>query len=127
VVAARRYPNIERVLIARLVGAELAPHAGIETPADFTGQLPFTRVRRIGGYSNRLNDIATVDIDVFHTTYADGTLLAEDIRQYLTATTLDGVDRIDCAAAPRELPWGDGTVRRWNATYRTVTRTLLVP
>jgi hypothetical protein len=119
-----RFPDVQRLLVDDLVAAELAEHAGVETPADFTGKLPFIRVLRIGGGSDRLNDSAAVDVDVFHTTYSAGELLAEQIRQYLCGPPppIPLLDRCVCELAPRELPWGDGTVRRWHTSYQIVAR-----
>ena len=121
----RRFPDVQVLLVRHLEQLLGAGHVGIETPADLTAALPFARVRRVGGLSDRLNDFATVDVDVFAGLYTAAELLAEQIRQDLVGPPppLPLLDRISCDNAPRELPWGDGaTVRRFGATYVTVAR-----
>ncbi len=99
---------------------------GAETPGDFTGRLPFIRARRGGGPSGQLEDQPTVDIDVFTTTYAEGIALAKAIRRWLMPPgrkpPIRWFDRVTCPSGPQELPWGDGVVRRFGATYEVVTR-----
>lgn len=120
----RRYPDVQRLLVDELEGLAGAGRTGIETPVNLADVLPFVRVMRVGGFSDRLNDRATVDVDVFSSTYTAGELLAERVRQHLVGPPPPVVllDRVDCEIAPRELPWGDGTVRRWNATYLVTSR-----
>lgn len=121
----RRFPDVQVLLVRHLEQLLGAGHTGIETPADLAGGLPFARIRRIGGLSDRLQDFASVDIDVFAGGYAATELLAEQIRQDLVGPPppLPLLDRITCETAPRELPWGDGsTIRRFGATYAVVAR-----
>lgn len=119
-----RFPDVQRVLVDGLVVLTGADRTAIETPADLADRLPFVRVLRVGGHSDRLNDVAVVDVDVFAATYTDGEQLAEQIRQYLVGPPppIGVLDRVDCEIAPRELPWGDGQVRRWNATFHITSR-----
>lgn len=124
-----RFPDLEDflvVLLEDLAGGE--QHTGTETPSNLADVLPFIRVIRPpgGGFSDQLNDYGVVDIDVFHRTYRLGAKpLAEDVRQILTTRKhrIVGqvIDRIECTAAPAELPWAPG-IRRVGATYRTVAR-----
>lgn len=120
----RRFPDVQRLLVDELETLAGDGRTAIETPTNLADVLPFVRVLRVGGFSDRINDRATVDIDVFAATYGAAELLAERVRQHLVGppppVTL--FDRIDCEIAPRELPWGDGTVRRWNATYLVTSR-----
>lgn len=119
-----RFPDVQKLLVADLETLAGAGHTGIETPVNLGDVLPFVRVRRIGGPSDRLNDYATVDVDVYEALYGDGELLAEQVRQYLCGPPppIAALDRVDCETGPRELPWGDGNVRRWGATYHVVAR-----
>jgi hypothetical protein len=119
-----RFPDVQRVLVVALPTRVGAGHAGTETPDDLDLTIPFVRVTRVGGPSGPLNDSAVVDVDVFHTTYVAAELLAEQIRQYLCGPPPPAValDRIACDLGPRELPWGDGPVRRWAATYNVISR-----
>ncbi len=123
----RRFPDVQRLLVDELEALAGADRTGIETPTNLGDVLPFVRILRIGGFSDRLNDRSTVDVDVFASTYSAGELLAEQIRQHLVGPPppVTVFDRIDCEIAPRELPWGDGTVRRWNATYAVTSRRYL--
>lgn len=127
----RRFPNVARTVAALLVDAALigATRVGGETPVtlDAAG-LPFIRVRRVGGGSDRLNDYPTVDVDVFHDTAVNGESLAELVRQLLTTPGLPAVplrgllDRVEVVTGPQELPWADTRVRRFGATYRITAR-----
>jgi hypothetical protein len=126
----RRFPNVPRLLASLLTTAAIVPagRVGTETPATLDTQLPFIRVRRVGGNSDQVNDYPTVDVDVFHSTAVNGESLAELVRQYLTtpglpAVPLRGViDRVECMTGPQELPWADTRVRRFGATYRITCR-----
>lgn len=123
----QRFPDVEEilaVLLEPLAGGE--KYTGTETPANLQELGRFIRVRRGGGFSDRLNDYATVDIDAFHTSYRTGVKpLAEAVRQFLTAGPHRHgpvvIDRITCTSAPVEQPWAPG-IRRMLATYRTVAR-----
>lgn len=119
-----RFPDVQKVLVGVFTGLLGAGHAGTETPDNLDQVLPFVRVMRIGGSSGQLDDSAQVEIDVFGTTYAAVEPLAEQIRQLLCGPPPPAVvlDRIVCDVGPRELPWGDGPVRRWNAAYQVVSR-----
>jgi len=119
-----RFPDVQRVVVAELETLAGAGHAAIETPTDLAERLPFVRVMRSGGYSDRLTDHGVVDIDVFAATYTAVELLAEQIRQHLVGPPppIGVLDLVEVEVAPRELPWGDGTVRRFGATYRTHAR-----
>lgn len=119
-----RFPDVQRVLVDALTVFVAADRTDIETPEDLQVRLPFVRVVRTGGGRNRLNDLATVEIDVFAGTYAQGEPLAESISQWLCGPPppISVFDRVVCAVAPRELPWGDVNVRRFGATYQVVAR-----
>lgn len=123
--AATRFPDVQQVLVDALVSLAGADNrTGIETPPDLADRLPFVRVRRIGGPSDRLADYARVEIDVFADRYATVRDLAEDIRQWLCGPPppLPQLDRAVCDIGPRELPWGDGLVRRFGAEYELAAR-----
>ncbi len=123
-VIARRFPDMNvvfRGLIGELVGG--VDNVGPETPDDLAERAWFVRARRIDGGSDDVNDYPAMEVDVFAPTYVVGEPLAERIRQWLTRRRPSPlVDRIDCLAGPRELPWGDGRMRRFGANYDVVTR-----
>lgn len=122
---ATRFPDVQQVLVDSLVTlAGGDDHTGIETPVDLASRLPFVRVRRIGGGSDRLADYPRVEVDVFADGYEPTRQLAEDIRQWLMGPPppVMQLDRVACDIGPRELPWGDGTVRRFGAEYSLVAR-----
>lgn len=120
----RRFPDVQRALVA-ILGPLVGGRAGTETPADLESRMPFVRVTRTGGPSDRVSDFALVDVDVFAATYATAEPLAEQIRQLLTGPPLRAgvviLDRISCESGPTELPWAPG-VRRFGATYLVVSR-----
>ncbi len=124
------FPDVELVLVTVLepmFGGD--EHTGGEAPVDLLAVLPFCRVRRVDGPSDLTNDFAGVDIDVFAETRAVGWPLARDVRDFLTTRRPPSplLDRIHCDIGPREMDWGDGVIRRWNATYRVVARRRSVP
>lgn len=120
----RRFPDVQRVLVEGLEVIVGAGSTGIETPVNLIQVLPFVRVVRAGGSSNRLHDLSSVDVDVFHGRYVDGEALAERIRQYLCGPPppFAVLDRVECDSAPQELPWGDPGIRRFNASYTAIAR-----
>lgn len=120
-----RFPDVEVVIadvIADLFGGP--EHTGGETPADLAGLLPFARVLRIDGPTGRTDDFALVEVDVFAELRTVGKPLADDVRDFLTQRRPPSplLDRIACDIGPRELPWGDGVIRRWGATYTVTSR-----
>lgn len=119
-----RFPDVQRVLVADLEAVAGVDHTGIETPEDLAAALPFIRIRRSGGGSDRLNDFATVDVDCFATTYTEAEQLAERVRQRVVGPPppIAVLDRATCEVGPRELPWGDGQIRRFAATYQIAAR-----
>lgn len=122
---ARLFLDVAQLIIVELESLLGAGRAGVETPANLESVLPFARVQRIAGPRDRLNDLATVTVDVFAATYAVGEPLAEAVCAHLVGppTPIDLLDRIDCEQGPVELPWGDSAdARRWGATFLVVSR-----
>lgn len=120
----RRFPDVQRALVA-ILAPLVGGRAGTETPGDLESKMPFIRVLRTGGPSDHIYDYATVDVDVYASTYTQAEPLAEQVRQLLTGPPLRTdaivIDRISCESAPVELPWAPG-VRRFGATYVVVSR-----
>lgn len=118
------FPDVQRLLVDDLEALAGSGHTAIETPVDLEGKLPFVRVMRTGGPADLVTDYPTIEVDVFAATYTDGVLLAEKIRQRLVGPPppVRVIDRCRCDIGPRELPWGDGIVRRFGATYSMSTR-----
>ncbi len=124
-----RFPDVQRLLVDDLEALAGAGHTGVQTPADLAVVLPFVRVLRVGGGSGRLNDYPVLDIDVFASTYTEGELLAEQVRQRLVGPPPAAVllDSAYCETGPHELPWGDDQIRRFGATYTVTVRRRLMP
>lgn len=122
----RRFPDVTRLLVTALeVWVDGDPtRTGPETPDDLQTRLPFIRAYRAGGGRDRLNDAPTVAIDVFAGSYSQAESLAEDIAQWLCGPPppLAELDRVECDVAPRQLPWGDERIFRFQAQYTAVTR-----
>lgn len=121
-----RFPDIPRTVAKTLEGLAAAGRVGTRTPASLTGLLPFVRVTRDGGYSDRVSDYARISVDVLDTDLIRGEALAEAIRQDLTdgPRRLDAavLDRITCDNAPQEVaPWAPG-INRYTAQYTVVSR-----
>lgn len=119
-----RFPDVARILVEDLEVLAGAGHTGVQTPVDLVAVLPFVRVLRVGGGSGRINDYPTIEVDVFAATYAEAERLAELVRQRLVGPppAQPLLDRADCETGPHELPWGDGEIRRFGATYTVVAR-----
>lgn len=121
-----RFPDIHRLLLAVLEDLAGGPeHLGTQTPADLAARLPFIRVARIGGPSDRISDYARVAVDVFAATYIEAEALAALVHELLTGTRLRAggavVDRVGVDQAPVELPWSP-QVRRFQGRYLFVSR-----
>jgi hypothetical protein len=118
------YPDIERVLCDHF--ADLGT-CGTRTPGDLQGELPFIRIRRVGGIDDQVTDRARVDVEVFTASRADGEVAAEHIRQRLSVrgplyVTSGGrlvvVDRTLLLSGPVELAWPDPVIRMFHASYQ---------
>lgn len=83
--------------------------------------LPFVRVRDIGGNDDGLTDTPLIDIDVFHSTYAEVRDLAMDIQARLlryphrVGTTI--IDEVHTAMRPHDVPWDDERISRFYSSY----------
>lgn len=120
-----RFPDVQRLLLDALEGIVGSGHVGIETPPDLEDQLPYVRVQRVAGSSDRITDSALTTVDVFHGLYGTAHGIAEDIRDWLVGPPppIPRIDHVVCVSAPQELPWDDQSpVRRFGATYRLQTR-----
>lgn len=125
----RLFPDVQALLVASLATFPGVAGCGIETPSDLESHLPFVRVMRIAGPSDRLNDHPTVDIDVWAATYAAGALLARRIQNYLLGPPpIWQLDRSTCEAGPHELPWAEDTggLRRFGMTFHFTARRVAV-
>lgn len=122
----RLFPDVQALLVEDLALFPGVAGAGIETPADLEEQLPFVRVVRGGGSSDRLNDYPRVDLDVFAGTYAGGVLLARRIQNYLLGPPppIWQLDRATCETGVHELPWSEDNSgpRRFAMTFTFTAR-----
>lgn len=120
-----RFPDAQAVLVDLLEQFTGPGRTDTETPDNLLEVLPFIRVLRSGGLSDRVSDHARVEVDVFATTYAQAEETAEAVRQYLIGTPLRSgpavIDRVQCDQGPVEKPWAPG-IRRFGATYSIVSR-----
>lgn len=95
---------------------------GSETDIDLQSNLPYIRVRRIGGADNRVTDASRVDIDVYTIDATAGKTLTETIRQRLisgpSATAHGIIDRAWTESGPQTAPTDDPNLRRVITTYR---------
>ncbi len=122
----RRFPDVVRLLVGELevwVDGD-ATRTGPETPDDLQLKLPFIRVQRPGGGRDRINDYPAVAVDVFANSYSVAEALAEDVDQWLCGPPppIAFLDRVVHDVAPRQLPWGDERIFRFQAQYTVVTR-----
>lgn len=118
------FPKAARVVAALLT--DLGTTGG-ETSTTLQDDLPFIRVRRIGGTDDRVTDVARVDVRVYAEDLSDAEGLAETIRQRLISgpsTTVHGVlDRAVTEVGPQEVPGPDPDhYRVVSTTYRVSVR-----
>lgn len=118
------FPKHARVVAA--VVADLGTVGG-ETSTTLRDELPFIRVRRIGGTDDRVTDVARVDVRVYAVDLSAAETLSETIRQRLisrpSATAYGVLDRADTEVGPQEIPGPDPEQYRVvSTTYRVSVR-----
>lgn len=120
------YPDVEEVLIALLT-----PYGttSIDTPADWTGVLPYHRIMVIGGLDDTLTDVSQVVVDTFGADVFAARDAAESVRQMLTAVgarIVPGVgilDRVTTQTKPHKVPWStEASPVRYTHAYRATAR-----
>jgi len=125
------YPDVAHAVCDLIAG--LANGADIETPADLQSQVPWIKVTRTGGASDRITDTATLVIDVF----AAGATEAWDIAKQVLERLIRGpflsdvsfrtdhgqVDKARVNVAPALTPPTDSdNLRLVTATYTVSVR-----
>lgn len=122
----RLFPDVQALLVDDLALFPGVTGTGTETPAELDTHLPFVRVMRGGGGTDRLNDYPLVDLDVFAASYAAGVLLARRIQNYLLGPPppIWQLDRATCETGVHELPWSEdsGGPRRFAMTFTFTAR-----
>lgn len=118
------FPKAARIVAALLT--DLGTTGG-ETSTTLQDDLPFIRVRRIGGTDDRVTDVARVDVRVYAVNLSDAEDLSETIRQRLISrpsATVHGVlDRAVTEVGPQEVPGPDPDhYRVVSTTYRVSVR-----
>jgi hypothetical protein len=105
------------VLLEDLVGGP--EHTDSETPLDLLDRLPFIRARKVDGDRDAVYDRPIVEIDVFGPLRSVAQPIAELVFERLMRKPPPhpAIDLVVCGESPRQLPWGDGRIRRWSATY----------
>lgn len=104
-------------LLQDLVGG--AEHADSETPEDLIDRLPFIRARKIDGDRDAIYDRPVLEVDAFGISRQVAQPLSELVFERLMRRppAHPAIDAVYCSPSPRQLPWGDGRIRRWSATY----------
>jgi hypothetical protein len=125
-IIARRFPDVVKILVPSLeiwVDGD-TNRTGPETPEDLQTRMPFIRVMRTGGSRTRVSDSRDIWIDVFASGYSAAESLAENICEWLCGPPppIREFDRVEVDVTPRELPWGDERLFRFQAQYTIVTR-----
>ena len=132
------WPNVEVALTVLLTDALSLEdgRAGTQRPSELKAAMPFVLVYRYGGGDDGTTDYPKIGVEVFASTYREGTALAEASRQVLLAaphviTVPEDddepehrvvIDRVETGEAPVEAPYGADDVRRFTATYTVHTR-----
>lgn len=118
------FPKAARIVAALL--DDLGTTGG-ETSTALQTELPFIRIRRIGGADNRVTDTARVDVRVYAVDLSAAEELSETIRQRLisgpSATAHGVMDGAFTEAGPLEVPGPDpDRYRVVSTTYRVSVR-----
>lgn len=116
------FVDIEDVALALLASAGTVVLA---TPTTITP--PLIVVRRVGGFDNRITDVARLRVQTFGATHTAAYALAETCRQLILAspaTRVAGVniDRAVVEGAPAYVDYGQPPLQRYIATYRIEVR-----
>jgi hypothetical protein len=124
-----RFADFEVLLVTvlqDLAGGE--DHCDTETPTDLIDRLPFIRARKIDGFRDRLTDQPIADVDCFAPDRSARALADEVFERLMRQVPPHpAIDSVVCSEAPRELPWGDGRIRRWTASYGFSLRRTRIP
>lgn len=102
--------------------------SGLAIPSDLSAKAVagFIRPTVVNDPDDGVTRIATVNIEVFCTSYVRGMAIAEAIRSLMLGQQKIGgivLDRRITTSGPREVPWDDNaTIRRFMSTYRVSTR-----
>lgn len=117
------FPDIEKCVIQTVTDLSTG---GTVTPPNLNTSLPFVRVNRIGGPDDRFIDTARVDVECFAATRDAAYTLAEQVRQRLLnvphVVAAGRIDSVITDSGPKEIPWGDPSVRRFTASYSVTAR-----
>jgi len=117
------FPDIELAVVQTL--ADLAT-TGTSTPPNLASAVPFVRVSKIGGPDSRFIDESRVDVDAFGIDRPTTQALAEACRQRLLnvphVVAAGRIDSVTTDSGPREIPWGDPSVRHFVASYTITAR-----
>lgn len=121
----------EQVVVAYLTGKCGLLGVAVEDPLDMLSRLPFAKVTRVGGPTDYITDMGTIDVDVFNTTRVSAldTMNAVHLRMLaLRGTAVSGclIDDVDVLMGPRWLDYEDENVKRYVASY-TISSRLGIP
>lgn len=125
------YPDVPHAVCDLL--ADLAGGADIEIPADLQSRVPWIRVTRTGGQSNRVTDTASLVIDVFAENADDAQDIAKQVLERLVRgpflsgvsfrTAHGQIDKARVNVSPALLPPTDSdNLRLVTATYTVSVR-----
>jgi hypothetical protein len=114
------FPDVERA-VGDIV-ADLGT-AGSETNITLQANLPYIRIRRLGGSDDRITDAARVDVHVYATDATTAKSVAGQLQQRLisgpSVTTHGVIDRAWTEVGPQTIPAADtANIRQVVATYR---------
>lgn len=112
------FSDAEDIVLELLAG--LAP-TFLATPATLAP--PLIVVRRVGGFDNKITDIARLQVHAFGGNHVQARDLAEACRQKImasSATRVAGVniDQARTETAPVYVEYGQPAIHRYVATYR---------
>lgn len=119
----RRWPNIEKALVAHIRDATGGKRVGNLVPGDVETLPEFIRVARGPGTDDGTTDSPVVDVETFAQDHGGAADLAEDVRQIFHELPgrrigLVLVDRVTTTMSPSWVDYRNPATNRFVASYR---------
>lgn len=126
------YADVEALLVAYLAPVPGITGVSVDLPQNVLTRLPFVQVNRVGGGDNYITDLATVDVETFHSSRANASTVARTVHaamMQLRHTVVNGVlvDSVETITGPLWIDYEDENLQRYVATYLVETRVTAAP
>lgn len=120
------FPDLEAGLVAWARNqTDLLTGANTETPTDWPAGVKFLRVTDLGGFGNGVDETHQVVLDLFASTRSTASTTLRQVVARIVPRLRVGsamIDLVTTRVSPRELPWDNAKIKRFNATLVITTR-----